>query len=683
MFFCFTERLANDNLLTKNRTIMQTKTLFVSALLLLGASATQAKIKMFPLFTDNMVLQQNTKAPIWGEAKAGKNVKVTTSWNNRTYTVKADSKGRWRIDVDTPSAGGPYEVSVSDGKPVVLRDVMIGEVWLCTGQSNMQMPMEGWNIKMNAEEIASSASTTNVRLMHIDNAVSQLPTAELPKQKHTWEKCSPETVKSFSATGYFFGKNLAASRGVPVGLIMTCWGGTDIESWMSGKALSEVPGFKTVVDEIVNDKLTPAEHETKYLAELNDWFTTTGKKEGSVGADGKVLWAAPDYDDTAWQLLPQPLKIDEVGYTSFDGVVWYRKTVDVPEAWQGKELKLELSTIDDIDVTYFNGQAVGHTETCPVKRVYTIPADMVKAGRAVIAVRVLDVGSAGGLRGNADNMALSCGSDRMSLGGEWRMKLASDLNAVAKVPVNPVDNPFIPTVLYNAMIRPLVPYAVKGAIWYQGENNAPRAYRYRDLLPQMIASWRNDWNSQFPFLIVQLANYMQRKDQPAESEWAELREAQLLTSETVAGSGLAVAVDVGLADDIHPTDKQTVGQRLSLVARHVAYGENIASSGPLYQSHKIEGGAIRLTFAHVDGGLKVRGGDKLTGFAIAGADHKFHWADARIEGNDIVVSSADVPMPLAVRYAWADNPDCNLYNGAGLPASPFRTDAWEGLTVGR
>lgn len=263
------------------------------------------------------------------------------------------------------------------------------------------------------------------------------------------------------------------------------------------------------------------------------------------------------------------------------------------------------------------------------------------------------------------------------------MKLASDLNAVAKVPVNPVENPFIPTVLYNAMIRPLVPYAVRGAIWYQGENNAPRAYRYRDLLPQMIASWRNDWNRQFPFLIVQLANYMQRKDQPAESEWAELREAQLLTSEAVAGSGLAVAVDVGLADDIHPTDKQTVGERLSLVARRVAYGENIASSGPLYQSHKIEGGAIRLTFAHADGGLNARGGGKLTGFAIAGADHKFHWADARIEGNDIVVSSADVPMPLAVRYAWADNPDCNLYNGAGLPASPFRTDAWEGLTVGR
>ena len=662
---------------------MQAKTALMSAVLLLGVSGIQAKVKMFPLFTDNMVLQQNTKAPLWGEAKAGKVVKVTTSWNKRTYAAKADTKGHWRVDVDTPSAGGPYEVTVSDGSPVVLRDVMVGEVWLCTGQSNMQMPMEGWNIKMNADEIASSSSTTNVRLMHIDNAVSQLPTSSLPNQQHTWEKCSPETVKSFSATGYFFGKELAASRGVTVGLIMTCWGGTDIESWMSGPSLSEVPGFRKTVDEIVNDKLTPKEHETKFLGELADWFNATGREEGSVGTDGKVLWADSDYDDSAWQLLPQPRKIDEVGYTDFDGVVWYRKTVDIPSSWQGKDLKLELSTIDDMDVTYFNGQPVGHTETCPVKRVYTIPSEMVKAGRAVITVRVLDTGSVGGLRGNGDNMALSCGNDRVSLGGEWRMKLASDLNKVAKVPVNPVNNPFIPTVLYNAMIRPLVPYAVRGAIWYQGENNAPRAYRYRDLLPQMIASWRKDWNSEFPFIIVQLANYMKRKEQPVESEWAELREAQLITSQTVAKSGLAVAIDAGLADDIHPTDKQTVGHRLSLAARHVAYGEDIVFSGPVFQSYKIEGGGIRLTFAHADGGLKAKDNGQLRGFAVAGADHKFHWAEARVEGRDIVVSSPDVPMPLAARYAWADNPDCNLCNGAGLPASPFRTDGWQGLTVGR
>ena len=637
----------------------------------------QAKIKMLPLFSDNMVLQQNTNAPVWGEAKAGKIIKVTTSWNGKTYAVRTGADGCWRIDVATPQAGGPYELTVSgDGKPVVLHGVMIGEVWLCTGQSNMQMPMEGWNIKMNADEIAASASTTGVRLMHVDEAWSNVPTADMPKQKHSWQQCSPETVKSFSAAGYFFGKELAASRGVPVGLIMTCKGGTDIETWMSGKALAEVPGFKDAVDGIEHDTLTAVQHETLFLDQLDRWFAATGRQEGSVSADGSVLWAAPGYDDSHWQLLPEPRKIDEVGYTSFDGVVWYRKTIDIPVSWQGHDLKLELSTIDDMDVTYFNGHPVGHTEVCPVKRVYTIPADMVQAGHAVIAVRVLDTGSVGGLRGNGTNMSLSCGDERMSLGGEWRMKLASNLKNTAAVPVNPVNNPFIPTVLYNAMIRPLVPYAVRGAIWYQGENNAPRARQYRDLLPQLIASWRHDWHRDFPFIIVQLANYMQRKDQPQESEWAELREAQLFTAQTVAGTALAVAIDVGMADDIHPTDKATVGHRLSLAARHVAYSEDVAWSGPLYKSCKIEGSEVRIEFDHTFGGLKARDGGKLRGFAIAGADHQWHWADARIDGNSIVVSASDVYMPLAVRYAWADNPDCNLVNGAMLPASPFRTDRW-------
>ena len=654
----------------------------MAAALLSATAGLQAKVKLLPIFSDDMVLQQQTTAPLWGEAKKGKTVKVVTSWDKRTYTTRADASGKWRVDVQTPSAGGPYEVSISDGQPTVLHDVMIGEVWLCTGQSNMQMPMEGWNVKMNAEEIASSGKTTNVRLMHIDNAISSLPTTDLPEQKHTWEKCSPETVKSFSATGYFFGKELAEKRGVTVGLIMTCWGGTDIESWMSGRVLSAMPDMKKSVDEIANDHLTAEEHEAKYQKDMADWYRATGQTEGSIAADGTATWAAPDFDDSGWQRLPQPLKIDNVGYSNFDGTAWYRKTVDIPAAWEGKELKLELSTIDDMDMTYFNGHLVGHIETCPVKRVYTIPAELVKGGRAVIAVRVLDTGSAGGLRGDSTSMALSCGADRMSLGGEWRLKIAPSLNDMPKVPLNPVGNPFIPTVLYNAMIRPLVPYAVKGAIWYQGENNAPRAYRYRDLLPLMIADWRSDWQKQFPFLIVQLANYMQRADQPTDSEWAELREAQLLTSRSMGATGLAVTIDVGNPDDIHPTDKQSVGHRLSLAARSVAYGEEVASSGPIYQSYRIEGGSVRVSFAHTDGGLKIKG-DTLKGFAVAGADHKFYWAEARIEGDDVVVAAPQVAAPLAVRYAWADNPECNLYNGAGLPASPFRTDAWTGITVGR
>ena len=650
--------------------------------ILCATMAANAKVKLYPLFTDNMVLQQQTLAPLWGEAKAGKKLTVTTSWNNRKYTTEVGVDGKWRVDVHTPTAGGPYTITLTDGKPVTLSNVMIGEVWLCTGQSNMQFPMEGWNIKTYADEIAASGQYENIRLMHIDNAISTVPADGLPKQTHTWEMCSPQTVKQFSATGYFFGKHLNQQRNVPVGLIMTCWGGTDIETWMSGETLKTLPDYAPTVNEIANDTLSAAEHEAKYQRELRQWMNTVGQKEGSMQADGTALWAQSQYDVAQWQTLAEPRKIDEVGYGNFDGFVWYRKTIDIPAAWAGKELRLQLAMIDDMDVTYFNGVEVGHTEQCPVNRDYTIPASLVKAGKAVITVKVLDTGGAGGLRGNATNMSIACGDDVMTLGGEWKMQLATSLTNAGKVPYNPVDNPYIPTVLYNAMIRPLAPYAVKGAIWYQGENNAPRAFRYRQLLPMMIADWRSLWKQNFPFVIAQLANYMERKSEPTESEWAELREAQLNTLH-VDGTAMAVLIDAGMAEDIHPIDKATAGNRLGLAARHLAYGEDIAYSGPIYQNYTIEKGQIRISFTHADGGLKTKDGGALRGFAIAGADRQFHWADARIEGSSVVVSSPAVPMPIAVRYAWADNPDCNLYNGALLPASPFRTDQWPGLTINR
>ena len=655
---------------------------------LLCAVFADAKVKLLPIFSDNMVLQQHTNAPIWGEAKPGRKVTVNTSWNGAAYTTKADAKGRWRVSVATPSAGGPYEMTLSDGTPTTLHGIMIGEVWLCSGQSNMAMPMEGWNVKTNADEIAASAATTGVRLLRIDNATSLTPTTDMPAQSSTWQECSPATVAKFSAAAYFFGKRLAALRGVPVGVIMSCWGGTTIESWIGGDALSTVPGMKAIVDSYVNDTLTAEQHEKKFQIELKDWFLTTGKAEGSISPDGSTaVWAAPYYDDSSWQLLSQPLKIDNVGYTEFDGVVWYRKTINVPEAWAGKPLRLQLSTIDDIDVTYFNGHEVGHTESCPVRRDYTIPAKLVKGGRAVIAVRVLDTGSAGGLRGDSTSMSISCGDDVRSLGGEWRIKLASDLNTTAPVPANPIDNPFVPTALYNAMIRPLAPYAIKGMLWYQGESNAPHASRYRELLALLIANWRNDWQQPFPVIIQQLANYLPRKAEPGESEWAELREAQL-QSLSIDGTALSVAIDAGDAADIHPTDKQTVGDRMALAAQQLAYGEDVEGMGPLYHSYKIEGNKIRITFTHTTGGLKAMDKnsqecDTLKGFAIAGADRKFHWAEARIVGHEVVVQSAEVAVPVAVRYAWADNPDCNLRNGAGLPASPFRTDNWPGLTTCR
>lgn len=659
------------------------KHILTIAMLCAAATVADAKVKLLPLFSDNMVLQQQTQAPLWGEAKPGKKVTVTTSWNHRQYTTKADANGRWRVDVSTPQAGGPYDVTLSDGQPTVLRNVMIGEVWLCTGQSNMEFPMEGWNIKVNADEIAQAALLKDVRLMHIDRSTSLTESSALPDQKHQWEQCTPETVKQFSATAYFFGKYLNQQRHVPVGLIMSCWGGTDIEPWISAKAIGTIPRYAADVEAARQAHLYTTEQlDARWQKELRQWMDAVGVKEGSRTASGEELWAQPQTDDSQWQTLAQPSIIDKVGYPNFDGFAWYRKTIDIPARWAGKELKIELGYVDDMDVTYFNGVEIGHHEKCLEHRNYTIPASAVKEGKAVIAVKTLDIGSAGGMRGNADNMRIGLEGDMMSLGGEWKLKTGASLYDIEKMPLRLTDNMNVPTALYNAMIHPLAPYAVKGAIWYQGENNAPYAARYNELLSTLIADWRGLWGKHFPFIFVQLANYMQRCDQPTQSEWAELREAQLKTL-SVDSTAMAVIIDAGMADDIHPTDKATVGKRLGMAAQHLAYGMEQPWCSPLYESHTIEDGAIRIHFSHADGGLTTRNGDTLKGFAIAGPDRQFHWADAHIEGNTVVVKADDVPYPVAVRYAWADNPDCNLYNAAGLPASPFRTDQWPGLTINR
>ena len=643
-----------------------------------------AKVRLLPMFSDHMVLQQQTDAPVWGYASPRHAVRLTTSWDGRSYLTTADGDGQWRIDVRTPSAGGPYTLTITDGgKPVVLRDVMIGEVWLCAGQSNMAMPMEGWMVKTNADVIASSSQYSNIRLMHVANAVSSMPDDGMPQQKDAWQTCSPETVRKFSAAGFFFGRALSMSRNVPVGLIMSCWGGTSAESWVSPDALRTMPEFRQAVDDIQNDTLTAVQHENKYQSELTEWLKTVGQAEGSVDAAGNVSWAASGYDDGDWVVMSQPGLIDKIGYGNFDGMIWYRKVVDIPDGWDNKPLSLVLGAVDDYDVTYFNGTPIGHLENCPTIRNYTVSARLVKRGKAVVTVRVLDIGGAGGLRAKPENIYLKCGKDSIILDGEWRMKMGANLRDCQALPVNPVGNPFMPTVLYNAMIRPLIPFGIKGVIWYQGENNTPHAFRYRELLQLLINDWREQWKSPFSFLIVQLANYMKRQQQPMESEWAELRESQFKVAACMPNAGMTVSIDIGDADDIHPTDKASVGERLSLLARHVAYGEKISCYGPTLKSYLLKGNSIRVKLDHADNGLVVKGGGALKGFAVAGVDREFHWANARVDGDCVEVSSPDVAFPVAVRYAWGDNPECNLYNGVGLPAVPFRTDEWKGLTVDR
>ena len=650
---------------------MRNKCILFAALLMLSGTIS-AKVVLPPMCSDNMVLQQQADAPIWGEAKPMKTVKVTTSWDGKTYETQADKEGKWKLSVRTPEAGGPYELTLTDGQKLVLKNVMIGEVWICSGQSNMEMPLEGWGKIMNYKKEVSAADHPNIRLLHVEHVTSTQPESDIKVRDNGWQVCSPQTIPNFSATAYFFGREISEKQNVPVGLIHTSWGGTNVESWISGKVLQEMPDFSNVVEEVraMPDKTAM---KAEYLKTLEAWNNRVD--EGF--AAGKPVRAEVSLDDSNWAKMKFPGMVEEQGLNGFDGLIWLRRTVDIPASWAGKKVQLILGTIDDNDITYWNGREVGRTTGYSIQRNYTVPSKLVKAGQLSLAIRIVDTGGGCGMPN--DLYLRSANGEQISLAGEWKYQVAADARKEGMPPKDMSENPNLPTSLYNAMIHPLVPYGIRGAIWYQGENNASRAYQYRELFPLVIENWRKDWGKDFPFYFVQLANFKPVSQKPVDSDWAELREAQTRTL-SVANTGMAVIIDKGEANDIHPKDKQAVGHRLALIARAKTYGEQIPYSGPMYHSYEVDGDKIILSFDHTEGGLKSGDGKALQGFSIAGRDHKFHWAKAEIQGDKIVVSSPEVLYPVAVRYGWADNPVCNLYNGAGLPASPFRTDDWKGVT---
>lgn len=651
------------------------------ALLTALALSTKAQVTMSPLFTDNMVMQQQTDAPVWGKSQPGRKITITTSWNKRKHETVADSKGKWRTSVRTPKAGGPYEIVVSDGQPVTLRNVMIGEVWLCSGQSNMDMPVNGWSHVDNHEAEIKAADHKNIRLLKVDYTISTQPEDNFKAANGGWQVCSPKTVEPFSAVAYFFGRDIEKYRNVPVGLIQSSWGGTPAEAWTSGKSLAQLPEFGKDIDRIASMPADKKERARKYRTELTAWEDGFNALDPAYDG-GKFTYCSTQYDDSGWQGAKVPGYLDNPALNTFDGIIWYRKVVDIPADMAGKPLTLRLGKVDDDDLTFFNMTEIGRTTGPAEIREYKIPADKVKAGKAVILVRTLDTGGFAGITGydNGECELRSENGKSISLNGTWKIKPSSSLSQANTRPRDPVNDPKNACVLYNGMISPLTGYAIKGAIWYQGEDNSNRAWQYRDLMPLMIEDWREKWGYDFPFFMVQLANFMQRQEQPGESKWAELREAQHITASTLSNCGMACIIDIGDANDIHPRNKQDVGHRLALEARGKVYGEKVASSGPVYRTHVMEKGKMRIFFDHAEGGLASNDGERLKGFAIAGPDHKFHWADAVIDGNTVVVSSPEVKHPVAVRYAWADNPACNLTNDTRLPAVPFRTDDWPGLT---
>ncbi len=503
-------------------------------LLLVNAGAVFADVKLPAVISDNMVLQRGRKAPIWGWAEPGEKVRVKGSWQLFGTSTKAKDNGKWMVKIQPPKAGGPYEIVLKGNNTITLKNILVGEVWICSGQSNMQ-----WSVRQaaNPEQEVAAADFPKVRLFTVKRKVAEQPQSDCVG---SWTMCSPETVPGFSAVGYFFGRELHQQLDVPVGLIHTSWGGTPAEAWTRRGVLESEPDCIPILQRFDEAMAKYPEAKKKYEENVGKW------KEAAEKA----------------------------------------KT-------EGKN---------------------------PPRR--------------------------------------------------------------PRGPFGP-GNPHSPAGLYNAMIAPLIPYSIGGAIWYQGESNAGRAYQYRQLFPAMITNWREDWGQgKFPFLFVQLANFMAVTPEPVDSAWAELREAQLMTL-ALPKTGMAVIIDIGEANNIHPKNKQDVGKRLALWALAKTYGKKQVYSGPIYKSMKTEGNKIILNFEHVGGGFAAGGGEPLKGFAVAGADRKFVWADAKIDGNTVVISSNEVSVPVAVRYGWANNPVCNLYNKEGLPASPFRTDDWPGITVGK
>ena len=621
-----------------------------------------------PMFGDNMVLQRGKANRFWGWAKPGQAIRVEIA--GQTATVVTGPDGRWQAEVKVPTPGGPYTVKITGPEQsVVLHEVLVGDVWLCGGQSNMEL---GLSRTRNGDDEIKSANHPEIRLFMVKQHVSYSPAA-VPQG--SWKICSPQTVTEgagFSAVAYFFGRNLQDELHVPIGLIEDCWGGTPAESWMSPESLHQLKDFDAPLAEI---ERLHAKGGPEYGSFLMHWLD-----EYDAGSQSNT-WAAAELDDAGWKTVQIPGGFSELGVADVPSICWFRKEFTLPDPLPAGQATLCLGSIEKMDTAYLNGQWVGASSWVENPRAYAIKNGVLKPGRNVLAVRVFKLKPQGGFLAKPEGLRLVLGDQSViPLAGEWKGALSVDARPPHPLPLTFENYPTMPAILYEGMIEPVAPLAITGAIWYQGEANAERAYQYRTLLPAMIGDWRKLFSQDdFPFYIVSLPAFMHHRDQPGDDSWAELREAQALTARNVKNSGLAVTIDTGDPDNIHPKDKKVVGERLALCALANEYGEKIPFAGPTFDSMTHLPGALKLHFSHTDGGLVVKG-TKLEEFAVAGEDRKWHWADAKVEGDSVVVSSPMVSDPQAARYAWQANPAATLYNGAGLPAVPFRTDNWPEIT---
>ena len=645
------------------------KTIYSFLLLVFIYSNANANITMPGIFGDGMVLQRGKTIPVWGWAKPYE--RITISLNKQKKTIKADKNGDWLLKLSPENAGGPFSLVVKGNNTVAFSNVLIGEVWVCSGQSNMD-----WNVSgaSNAAQEIAAANYPQIRHFTVSKEVSNRPEKNLKGGK--WEVAEPKNAGNFSAVAYYFARKLHKELNVPIGVIKTSWGGSLIETWISREAFQSSNEFKTKVEAVPLvslDSLAKIKF-AKAKTDIEKWQDRTLPK------DLLNTWNKLGFDDSKWKKIIAPGIWEDQGLSSIDGVLLFRKHFDIDADKVGKAALLELAIIDDNEITYVNGIKVGATDGAYTFRKYEVPVGILKAGDNVIAVRVQDNGGGGGFRSILP-MRLTINNHVRSLAGEWKYNIES-----INEPKLSAGNNFneYPSLLYNAMIHPLTPYAIQGAIWYQGEANVDRAWEYRKAFPLMISDWRKQWSQgDFPFYYVQLASFDAGGSTHEYSgyQWAELREAQTLTL-SLPNTGMAVTSDLGEAKSIHPGNKQDVGLRLALIALNNAYKKNVVSSGPMYQSMKTEGNKVIVSFSNLGSGLMTK--DKhgyLRGFEVAGPDQKYYHTQAYIEGNKVVVGSDNVPTPVAVRFGWYDEiSENNLFNMEGLPAAPFRTDDWPRIT---
>ena len=624
-----------------------------------------ANVRMPLLFSDGMVLQRNKVIPVWGWADA--NEKVEVHFNKQTKTIIADQNGKWMVKLDSEKAGGPFELIISGKNKIVIKDVWVGEVWICSGQSNMEFQM--YKTKNSKDEIEDS-NYPMIRHFGVAQDLSGSLKEDLKAGK--WAVCHKETISDFTAVGFFFAKKLYAELKIPIGIINTSWGGTCVETWTSRQAFEKNDEFKAMIADVPQ-----VDMDAVFEIYKKSVLDNIKKVQGfDVIMANENQFKDLNFKDANWPEIKVPSLWENQQIGNIDGIVWMRKTIVLSAEQAKKEAVLHLSKVDDEDVTYVNGVQVGTNNIWEAQRVYTIPAGVLKEGTNVIAVRISDYSGGGGIYGDPADLRIDFKDSNIMLEGLWKFNVVQ-----VKIAISPNS---YPSLLYNAMVNPLIPYAFQGVLWYQGEANVWRAKQYKKAFPLMITDWRTKWNQgDFPFYFVQLSTFNEfNGNSKVGSRWAELREAQTETLQ-LPNTGMVVTTDIGNAKDIHPTNKQDVGARLAAIALNNLYGKKQVCSGPMYKSMEIKENQIILAFDKAGSGLSSSDNSEyVKGFEIAGADKVFYAAKAIIKNNIVIVSCEKVPNPVAVHYGWADDDtEINLFNKEKFPASPFRTDDWEMITA--